>query len=159
MAMANVDDIADAARTIGPAIVVRAADRERLLALLGDVPEGAADTASFLRRELERAEIIRDAAAPASLVVMGSIIDFVELDSLSVRRKRLAYPDEVVDGEAISVLSPVGAALLDLGPGQSITWRDGDHDRTLTVLSISSPDRMPETHGAKSASSRHDRVR
>jgi transcription elongation GreA/GreB family factor len=159
MAVANADDIADAAQTIGPAIVVRAADRERLLALLGDVPEGAADTAGFLRRELERAEIIRDPAAAASLVVMGSTVDYVEHDSLSVCSRRLAYPDEVIAGEAISILSPVGAALLGLGPGQSITWRDGDHDRTLTVLSISSPEVMAETPGPQPASSPHDRVR
>jgi regulator of nucleoside diphosphate kinase len=151
MTMTNADDRAKATRTIGPAIVVRAADRARLLALLGDVAEGAADTARFLRRELERAEIIRDAAAPASLVVMGSTIDFVEHDSLSVRSKRLAYPDEVVEGESISILSSVGAALLGLGPGQSITWRDGDRDRTLTVLSISSPDRIAELPGLQRA--------
>jgi len=149
--VANADDIANAAQTIGPAIVVRAADRERLLALLGDVPEAAAGPASFLRRELDRAEIIRDAAAPASLVVMGSTIDFVEHDSLSVCSKRLAYPDEVIEGETVSILSPVGAALLGLGPGQSITWRDGDRDRTLTVLSISSPDRVAELPGLQPA--------
>jgi regulator of nucleoside diphosphate kinase len=59
-------------------------------------------------------------------------------DDDELREAFLVYPAEADLLESkISVLTPVGAALIGLRIGQSITWQAGDGSRhTLTVLSV-----------------------
>jgi transcription elongation GreA/GreB family factor len=51
---------------------------------------------------------------------MGCEVKFVELGTSHLRRGRLVLPDETKAACSISVLSPIGTALIELGPGQSI---------------------------------------
>ncbi len=144
------DEAHVATRRRSPAIVVTARDRARLLSLLDEAGCHSIASARFLRDEIERADVIEGGAAPYSLVVMGSTVEYVEEDSCSVCRVRLAHPDEVSDGSSISVFSPLGAALFGLGPGQSITWHDGERERAASVLSVEPPSSngsVPPAHG------------
>ena len=71
---------------------------------------------------------------PSDVVRMGSTVTF-KSDDGHTRTLKLVYPaDESLDEHRISVMTPVGAALIGLGTGQSISWtaRDGKHHR-LTV--------------------------
>ena len=71
---------------------------------------------------------------PANVVRMGSTVTF-KSDDGNTRTLKLVYPaDESLDEHRISVMTPVGAALIGLAEGQSIRWtaRDGKHHR-LTV--------------------------
>jgi regulator of nucleoside diphosphate kinase len=126
-----------------PAIVITATDRERLMELARqDLTRTATDTvdaARFLAREIERAEVIAGVEHPPSLVVMDAVVEFVQDRQCIVRRAKLVYPESAGQAGCISVLSPVGAALLGLGPGQSMTWRDGESDRCVEVLSVGCP--------------------
>ena len=64
---------------------------------------------------------------PADVVRMGSTVTF-KSDDGHTRTMKLVYPaDESLDEHRISVMTPVGAALVGLGVGQSISWtaRDG----------------------------------
>ena len=71
------------------------------------------------------------------VVRMGSTVTFTSDDG-HTRTLKLVYPaDESLDQHRISVMTPVGAALIGLGTGQSISWtaRDGKHHR-LTVSKV-----------------------
>ncbi len=71
------------------------------------------------------------------VVHMGSPVTF-KSDDGQVRTLTLVYPvDESLDQHRISVMTPVGAALIGLGVGQSISWpaRDGKLHR-LTVQNV-----------------------
>jgi regulator of nucleoside diphosphate kinase len=71
---------------------------------------------------------------------MGSTVEF-RSDTGQQRRVTLVYPGEADFAQGrISILTPIGAALIGLSPGQSIAWtsRDGRQHR-LTVLSVAQP--------------------
>jgi regulator of nucleoside diphosphate kinase len=123
------------ARVLGqrPAIVLTAMVRQRLLALV-ETATLDPSVARFLREELERAVIVPEGAAGS--VTIGSEVKFVDHSTRTIRQCKLAYPDEADQGHCVSVLSNVGSALLGLGPGQSISWTDGEVEQRLTVLEI-----------------------
>jgi len=103
-----------------PSIVLTRMDRQKLLRLLQDLPTGSLDTDRLLREEIDRADMISDNRAWSSAVRLGCEVKFVELGTSHLRRGRLVLPDETKAACSISVLSPIGTALIELGPGQSI---------------------------------------
>ena len=120
-----------------PPIVLTALDRERLFALLGDALTTVdMDTACFLREEIERADIAPDDVAPNSLVRLGCDVKFVDHADARIRRAQLVIPDGAQRNHCISVLSPIGSALIGLGPGQSIRWTEQGRERSLAVLEV-----------------------
>jgi len=121
-----------------PDIHIAEADLPRLQRLAESGMHSAPDVADYLQRELSRAVLCRGGADEPRRVQMGSQVEFSDNGTERVRSVRLVYPGEedVVQGK-ISVLTPIGAALLGLGEGQSIDWqtRDGAW-RKLTVVRI-----------------------
>ena len=126
-----------APRTRSTHIIVSNAEYERLTDLANASIERLPDVAQELLDELERAEIVEDKDVPGDVVRMGSTVTF-KSDDGHTRTLKLVYPaDESLDEHRISVMTPVGAALIGLGVGQSISWtaRDGKHHR-LTVTKV-----------------------
>ena len=83
------------------------------------------------------AQIVGDKDVPKDVVRMGSTVTF-KSDDGNTRTLKLVYPaDESLDDHRISIMTPVGAALIGLGTGQSISWtaRDCKHHR-LTVTKV-----------------------
>ncbi len=121
-----------------PAIAVSSRDFDRIERLL-DAPAARQLTAlDGLRRELARARIVEPADLPPQTIGMHSTVRLIdELDGTE-RRIELVYPDQA-DAEAgrISVLAPMGSALLGLSPGQSIDWQvPGGRTLRLKVLEV-----------------------
>ena len=115
--MIHDDQFAQASR---PPIVLTSEDRERLLSLKDAAMEP--EVARFLLEELERADIVSPSAVIASpLVRMGSEVKFIDYATDRIEQVKLVYPEEADKSRGwISVLTPIGTALLGLGPGQSI---------------------------------------
>jgi regulator of nucleoside diphosphate kinase len=119
-----------------PEIVVSALDKERLsnlaTAAMGPMPELGEE----LMSEIERAEV-GTGPALSNVVQMGSMIEY-RLDDGQQRRVQLVFPRDadIAEGK-VSILTPIGTALIGLSAGQSIIWttRDGREQR-LTVLSV-----------------------
>lgn len=116
-------------------IIVGDADQERLMAL------AVGPAGDDLFAELARAETIPSEALPLDVVRMGARVRFRTRGG-GVREVTLVYPDHAdIDRGRISVLTPIGTALLGLRAGQSIAWRtrDGRKD-VLTVEEVGMPD-------------------
>lgn len=114
-----------------PEITVSAADLTKLLDL------ARSDAAEDLLAEIERARIVADAELAANVIRMGSTTTF-SLSNGAARTATLVYPgDADIAKSRISVLTPVGTALLGLSTGQTIAWiaRDG-REHELTVLAV-----------------------
>ncbi len=120
-----------------PQIIVSNADYERLTDLATASLERLPEVAQELLSEMDRARVVEPSAVPADVVRMGSTVTF-KSDDGQTRTMTLVYPaDESLDEHRISVMTPVGAALVGLGVGQSISWtaRDGkDHRLTVTEV-------------------------
>lgn len=130
-----------------PPITLSRIDCERLEALLESAPAGI-DT-SALEAELARAEVVEPAALPKDVISMNSTARFRDESDGSERELTLVYPANA-DSEKglVSVLAPIGSALLGLRVGQTIDWPLPDK-RTLTlrVLSIAyQPEAAGELH-------------
>ena len=118
-----------------PAIVLTRADHDRLSGLIAAALTQS-PTIEFLRQELERADIVAEEAT-ASVVTLGSRVRFIDHDSHTVSEGVLIPPSELKTPLTISVLAPLGSALLGLGPGQTIDWTDdAGLNRKLTVVAI-----------------------
>jgi regulator of nucleoside diphosphate kinase len=106
-------------------------------------------SAKFLATELERAQVVSPASLPPNVISMHSVFDSRDGITDQVRRGMLVYPGEEDAGaERISVLSPLGAALIGLAEGQSFQWRSATGKRrTLHVIRVvHQPERM-KAHG------------
>jgi len=121
-----------------PEIVVSQTDQQRLTVLAMDALNRAPDVASELIAEMERARVVP--SVPNSVVRMGSVVTY-KADDGRERRVELVFPGEADIGAGkISILTPIGTALIGLSEGQSIAWtaRDGS-ERHLTVLKVEGP--------------------
>lgn len=107
-----------------PDIVVSSLDMERLEALFDSLPAAEASKHAGLLDELSRAEVVEPDAVPPDVVTMNSRVRF-ELDGRPEQfGMSLAYPKDMDgSGSKISILTPVGTALLGLKIGESIQWQ------------------------------------
>ena len=134
-----------------PPLLLSRVDVERIEALLEQPSFSALDTRA-LQEELARAELAEPAAIPADVITMNSIAR-VRVDDPSQgaheHELTLVYPREA-DGSAdkVSILAPVGSALLGLRIGDAIDWPlPGGRSARLQVLSIRfQPEAAGELH-------------
>ena len=120
-----------------PQIIVSNADYERLTDLATASLERLPDVANELLSEMDRAKVVQDGSVPDNVVRMGSTVTF-KSDDGNTRTFKLVYPaEESLDEHRISVMTPVGAALIGLAVGQSFSWtaRDGrKHELTVEMV-------------------------
>ena len=130
-----------------PQITISTLDFARLQALLNTPAASAQPELEHLRSELDRAEVVEPEAMPPDVATMNSTIKFVIEPSGKEFELTLSYPDDT-RGEAgrISILAPVGSALLGLAVGQDIEWPvPGGKTIRARVLAISyQPERSGE---------------
>ena len=106
-----------------PEITLTTTDLERLEGLLGELRAGAPEIADGLRAELDRARIVEPEEMPADVVTMNSTVRFADEESGKEFERTLCYPGEATGGEdKVSILAPLGSALLGLSVGQRIDW-------------------------------------
>ncbi|EEZ34272.1 nucleoside diphosphate kinase regulator [Brucella sp. NF 2653] len=128
-----------------PNIVVSEVDYERLMGLASNASERFEEIAEELMAELDRAKVVTAKRIPENVVQMGSTVEFRANDGHE-RRVTLVYPGEAdIAKNRISILTPIGTALIGLAPGQSISWtaRDGKQHE-LNVLKVMRTDEAAE---------------
>lgn len=109
--------------TSTPRLIMSIRDARRLEALLAKPSAQGSATAELLEQEIARADVRAPGEIPADVVTMHSEVICVDEVGGAERRLRLVYPEEVAGQQnAVSVLAPVGAALLGLSRGQVIDW-------------------------------------
>jgi regulator of nucleoside diphosphate kinase len=98
-----------------------------------------------LRRELDRAVLVSSYAVPPDVATMNSKVRYVDEASGEERIVTLVYPHDA-DAAAgkVSVLAPVGNALLGLSVGQTIEWDfpDGSRRRLKLKEVLRQPERL-----------------
>ena len=96
--------------------------------------------ARTLLAELERADIVAAHQIPPTVVRMNSVVEF-QIDRADIRKGKLVFPGNADIGKGyLSILSPIGTALIGLAVGQSIRWSGHDGGpHGLTVLAVEPP--------------------
>ena len=124
-----------------PPISLRTCDADRLRNIAEAASDKYPQTTDFLAREIDRAEILPDTRLLPDLVIMDSEVTFRDDISSQERTVTLVYPEAAdVDAGKISILTPIGAALIGLSIGQTIEFQTpGGRWRSLTVLKVHQP--------------------
>lgn len=125
---------------IPPPITVSVADFQKIEALLEMPAYRKLPGIAALQSELDRANVVDVADMPAEVVAMHSTVRFIDDLSKQEFSLTLVYPQEAGSPDSVSVLAPVGSALLGLSPGQTIAWQvPGVRSLSLRVLSVQPP--------------------
>jgi regulator of nucleoside diphosphate kinase len=118
---------------------------EREADALADLAVAVADrhplVSALLLEELDRAEILPTHQIPCDVVTMGATVRFTVEETGEQRTVKLVYPkDADIAQSRISILTPVGAGLLGLQVGQTISWPDRTgQERLLKIESVVQP--------------------
>lgn len=106
-----------------PNIIMSSLDVERLEKLIESLPENAFPGKVALENELARADVVDPSEVPPTVVTMNSRVRFSVISTGEAFNLTLVYPKDVdASGEKISILAPVGSALLGLAQGDEIEW-------------------------------------
>lgn len=117
-----------------PSIVVTSQDFDRVQEAM---TSAVGLSVERLETELARAQIVEPQEVPPSLVTMNSRITYENTTSGERHTVRLVYPrDANVKENRISVLAPLGSALLGLSEGQEIEWIMPGGVRKLKILEV-----------------------
>jgi regulator of nucleoside diphosphate kinase len=120
------------------AIVVGAVDHDRLTGLAQNALDRIPEMAEDLLAEMDRATITDP--VPEDVVRMGSNVTF-RSGSDAAKSITLVYPGQAdIAQNKISILTPLGTALIGLTAGQSVVWiaRDGK-ERVLEIAAVEPP--------------------
>ena len=121
-----------------PPIKIAEDESRRLSSLANSTMDLFPRVAQFLARELERATVA-DENDLHGVVRMGSKVTYRDDETGASRQIVLVYPHQAnIELNRISILTPVGAALIGLSVGQRIAFETPDKRiRGLTVLAVS----------------------
>lgn len=121
-----------------PPITLSRVDLQRIEALLERLPNAEAAHYAALRAELDRAEVVEPTAMPEHIVTMNSTVTFEDESNGEKLTLTLVYPAGAGEAGTVSIMAPVGSALLGLARGQQIDWPTPDgRQRRLRVLEVS----------------------
>lgn len=125
-----------------PRITIDAALVDQLQGLAFSAMNRMPALADRLLEEIDRARIVSASKLPKSVVTLGSEVTFQDDVTGKVQTVVLVLPPEADIGKRrVSVLTPIGVALLGLHEGASISWDTrADERRILTVISVREPD-------------------
>lgn len=101
-------------------LIIKSSDYEKLQDL---IERNSSPAAEFLEAEILGADVVVDSQFPDDAVAMGSTVTFKRKGSRETSRYSLVYPQQSdIEEKKISILSPVGSALIGLRTGGEIDW-------------------------------------
>lgn len=120
-------------------IYITRADFERLRRLIDGRRAGNAFDLEYLdtlEQEIDRADIVEPEAIPRDVVTMDSEVRLKDLDSGDVKVYRLVFPTQARTENGVSILAPIGTAILGYRVGDIIEWRVPRGIKRLKVLEV-----------------------
>jgi regulator of nucleoside diphosphate kinase len=96
-----------------------------------------------LREELDRAAVIDSAAIPAGIVTMDSTVEFEDLGTGEIEEYTITFPDRAdVEKKRLSILAPIGTALIGYRVGDLVSWSTPGGVRQLKIRRVTAPARQ-----------------
>jgi regulator of nucleoside diphosphate kinase len=93
-----------------------------------------------LDEEIHKARIVTRPELPADVIIMNSTIGIRDLDTRETYEYQLVYPHEAdIDTSKISILAPIGTALLGYRKDDTIQWKVPGGVSRLNITSVTQP--------------------
>jgi regulator of nucleoside diphosphate kinase len=124
-----------------PPIYVVAAEADSLTDLALAAQSQHPLVSELLLEELGRATPCLRENIPADVVIMRSTVAYLDERTGKRRTVQLVFPSNAdSDAQRISILTPIGAALIGMRAGTAISWPDlAGAERVLRVIEVSQP--------------------
>lgn len=125
-------------RSQQPQIVINADDLSHIEGLAEGAFGRNPALADRLLEELGRARIVEADEMPQDVIGIGSRVTYRDEATKQTRRVTLVYPENAdITRDMISVMTPIGVALLGLAEGAAFHWDTRDDERRmLTVIRV-----------------------
>ena len=124
----------------GRTIYITELDMERLRTLIDDAKRPNRHGNEYLENlelELSRAQLVAPVDVPADVVTMNSTVSLKDLDTQEEMTVTLVFPrDADIAQSKVSVLAPVGTAMLGYRKGDTFTWEVPDGVRRLQIEKV-----------------------
>ena len=126
-------------------IIVTDQDLERLQSMLDQYATPEAET---LEAELGRARVVSPSELPPQVATMDSVLVYEDCGTGTRRTIQLVYPHQADAAEGrVSVLAPIGSALLGLEVGQVIAWKVPNGFKRIRLVEVSyQPEAAGDSH-------------
>ncbi len=129
-----------------PDICISSRDFERIETLLDSLPITYNAIKERLLKEMSRADIVAPEAIAPTVITMNSRVTFTVISTGQTMTRTLVYPrDQEGSADKVSILTPMGSALLGLAVGQEIEWFI-ESNKTMRVQ-VNAIDYQPERAG------------
>lgn len=90
-----------------------------------------------LEDELDRAIVVPSKEIPADIVTMNSEVLVKDVDTGKEMKFRLVFPGEAdYDRGKLSILAPIGTALIGYRAGETVQWKVPGGVRRLQILKV-----------------------
>jgi regulator of nucleoside diphosphate kinase len=128
-------------RARAPRIVISSADLDRIEALADGAMKRYPALADRLLDEIGRARVVAPAKMPETVVSIGSTVTYRDETTGQEKSVTLVFPENAdIAHQRVSVITPIGVALLGLAEGAVFFWDTNDGQRrTLTVIRVEQP--------------------
>ncbi|MBR7889871.1 MULTISPECIES: nucleoside diphosphate kinase regulator [Marinomonas] len=133
--------------TTRPDITISSLDLKRVEDLIDSLPKADIAGVSELEEELTRATIVAPKDVPDNIITMNSTVKFIVEATNKEFELTLVYPKNMEsNGTTISILAPVGSALLGLSIGDEIEWpKPGGGNLKIKIIQVTfQPERAGE---------------
>ncbi|AML52007.1 nucleoside diphosphate kinase regulator [Falsihalocynthiibacter arcticus] len=124
-----------------PRVIINAEDLAHLEGLADGIMKRNPALADRMLEELSRARIVAPAKVPKNVVTMGSTVRYRDEMTSQEKTVTLVYPENAdIALLRVSVMTPIGVALLGLAEGASFYWDTRDNQRRmLTIITVEQP--------------------
>ena len=146
--MSELTQTAKPRRARSPRIVINADDLAHIEALAEGAMQRNPALADRLLDELGRARIVAPAKMPANVVSIGSTVTYRDESTGLEKTVTLVFPEDAdITRQRVSVMTPIGVALLGLAEGAEFYWDTRDNQRrmlSVTKVEQAAPSDGPE---------------
>lgn len=121
-----------------PKIIINADELDHIEGLADGAMQRNPALADRLLEELSRAKILPAAKVPATVIGINSTATYRDDTTGQEKTVTLVYPQDAdISQQRVSVMTPIGVALLGLSEGAAFYWDTRDNQRrTLTVIKV-----------------------
>lgn len=110
-------------------------DYTKLRLLLASIAPGSASRSQHkLREELDRALVVDSPALPSDVVALDSTVEYEDLATGEIEMYTLTLPERArIEERRLSILAPIGTALLGYRVGDVVNWSTPGGERQLRI--------------------------
>ncbi len=87
--------------------------------------------------EIERAQKVDSYTIGSNYITMNSVFELKKMNELDFQQFRLVFPEDAdIDKDKISVIAPIGTAVLGYKVGDVIKWKVPDGENVFQITNI-----------------------